>query len=125
MKPSSRPPRTDPFVSYGVALVLAYAALFAAGSWAELDPRILHTAAINLVGIGIFLWDKSVARFQLSVARVPENALLLPHLFGGILGCLLAMVWFRHKTQKRSFQLKFLGIGLLVYLPLLWFWFGR
>lgn len=38
--------------------------------------------------------------------RVPEARLLLPVWFGGVLGMWLAMRAFRHKTQKRSFQVR-------------------
>ena len=41
-------------------------------------------------------------------SRIPEAQLIAPALLGGFPGVLLGMLLFRHKTVKRSFQLKLL-----------------
>ncbi len=52
--------------------------------------------------------------------RVSERSLLLPVLFGGGPGLLAGMLLFRHKTAKRTFQIKFAGALVLWGLSLLW-----
>lgn len=52
--------------------------------------------------------------------RVSERSLILPVLFGGAPGLLAGMLAFRHKTAKRSFQLKFAGAFALYAATLLW-----
>ena len=47
--------------------------------------------------------------------RVSERSLLLPVLFGGLPGLLAGMLAFRHKTSKRSFQVK-LAIAVALWL---------
>jgi uncharacterized membrane protein YsdA (DUF1294 family) len=42
--------------------------------------------------------------------RIPENTLFLLETIGGTIGLLLAMLFFRHKTSKPSFILKFSAI---------------
>ncbi len=49
--------------------------------------------------------DKAAAHEQRR--RIPENRLHLLSLAGGWPGAMLAHRWFRHKTQKRSFQWTF------------------
>jgi uncharacterized membrane protein YsdA (DUF1294 family) len=54
--------------------------------------------------------------------RIPENTLFFFEAIGGTIGLLFAMLFFRHKTSKTSFIVKFSGILLiqivLVYLKL-------
>ncbi len=50
--------------------------------------------------------DKRLAEKQRH--RFSEAQLIAPTLFGGFPGVLLGMLLFRHKTKKRSFQLKLL-----------------
>ena len=61
-------------------------------------------ALANLFAFVLVWWDKRAAR--LDRRRVPEARLILPVAFGGLPGVLLGMRTFRHKTVKRSFQLK-------------------
>ena len=84
----------------------------------KIDPILL--AWFGLTSVLTFLlfgYDKfSAAR---SGRRVSEFQLVLLSALGGWLGGLLAMLVFRHKTAKRSFQLKyaasFLVWGGLIY----------
>ena len=59
-------------------------------------------SATSLAQFGI---DKHRARLKQS--RIPESHLLLVAFLGGWPGALVGMVAFRHKTIKRSFQIKF------------------
>lgn len=66
-----------------------------------------HFALLLLVNAAAFVamgYDKW--RAGRGARRVPEARLILPVWFGGAPGMWLAMRTFRHKTQKRSFQVR-------------------
>ena len=72
----------------------------------KLDQILL--AWVGLTSVLTFLlfgYDKSMA--SRSGRRGSEFTLILLATLGGWLGGLLAMLVFRHKTAKRSFQLKY------------------
>lgn len=76
---------------------------------------LLSITAVTFITYG---YDKQIAGS--SRRRIPENSLLLLALCGGTLGALAAMAFFRHKTQKRPFQIKlFVVIIIQVALSLL------
>ncbi|QBG46558.1 DUF1294 domain-containing protein [Verrucomicrobia bacterium S94] len=60
----------------------------------------------NLIALIQMAADKRKAEKQRR--RIPEIQLIAPTLLGGFPGILLGMTLFRHKTRKRSFQLKLL-----------------
>ncbi|MBX3057348.1 MAG: DUF1294 domain-containing protein [Anaerolineae bacterium] len=72
--------------------------------------------SITVVTFLTYGYDKLIAGS--ARLRVPENALLALAFVGGTVGALGGMALFRHKTSKRSFQLK-LVIVLLVQAALL------
>lgn len=78
-------------------------------TWTQLG--IAYVAFINLITLGLFWFDKWMARGR--GWRVPEVILWLSAALGGSPGALLAMSWFRHKTKKLSFQLVFVVILLV------------
>lgn len=87
-------------------------------------PTVYQTLLIvaliaNLVGFAMIALDKWRARTDRW--RISEAALVSPALLGGWPGILLAMKLFRHKTQKRSFQLK-LALASAVSLLLVYLW---
>jgi len=90
----------------------------------QLFDRILW-AWLGLTTVLAFLlfgYDKfSAGRLG---SRVPEIQLLLLGALGGWLGGLFAILVLRHKTAKRSFQLKYAG-SFLVWGGLLYVWFAR
>lgn len=51
----------------------------------------------------VFGFDKWMANSQ--ARRTPEKTLWLLSLFGGSVGAIIGMQFFRHKTRKVSFQL--------------------
>lgn len=57
---------------------------------------------INLIGFGLFGWDKSCATN--GQRRVPESRLLTVAAFGGAPAMLLGRSVFRHKTRKQPFR---------------------
>lgn len=63
---------------------------------------------ISLASFGAYGYDKSIA--GRGVTRVPEVVLHLLTALGGALGSFAGMQIFRHKTQKKSFQLVFWAI---------------
>jgi len=78
---------------------------------------------INLLGFGLFGWDKSCA--SRGSRRVPEKRLLTVAALGGAPAMLLGRSMFRHKTRKQPFRTYLnvilciqvlVAIGLLVVL---------
>jgi uncharacterized membrane protein YsdA (DUF1294 family) len=69
------------------------------------EPLVCWVIAISLTAFLAFGFDKLSAIAQW--LRVPEWVLIGLTLAGGTLGALLAMLLFRHKTAKRSFQWRF------------------
>jgi uncharacterized membrane protein YsdA (DUF1294 family) len=79
---------------------------------------IRYVLGINIITFFVFGIDKWKARNQAS--RISEKTLLKFCLLGGGVWALLAMEFFRHKTQKWSFLLKYyiiiiLWIFLVIY----------
>ncbi|MDX6180967.1 DUF1294 domain-containing protein [Flavobacterium sp. Fl-77] len=81
---------------------------------------LLYFFIVNSFIFIIAGYDKYQARKN--KRRIPENTLFLFEAIGGTLGLLLAMLFFRHKTSKTSFIVKFTLILLiqllLIYLKL-------
>lgn len=80
---------------------------------------ILYIAiAANLIAFVQMAIDKRLATKQKN--RISEAQLIAPTLFGGIVGVLLGMMLFRHKTVKKSFQLK-LFLAFLLFCAIAYF----
>ncbi|OGH73998.1 MAG: hypothetical protein A3C90_02175 [Candidatus Magasanikbacteria bacterium RIFCSPHIGHO2_02_FULL_51_14] len=71
---------------------------------------LVYFIAVNVVSFFYFGLDKLKA--ELGSRRVSERRLWALALLGGSLGAFLGMNFFRHKTQKASFQ----AILLLIFL---------
>ncbi|MCO5184144.1 MAG: DUF1294 domain-containing protein [Anaerolineae bacterium] len=121
---SKNPTRNSPNVLFGlfsilfaVLLTLVLMQLFQSTGF--LWPWLL---SINIVTFLVYGYDKLIAGSERRT-RTPESILLLLALIGGTFGAVVAMVLFRHKTAKRSFQLKF-AIVLIVQVVaiMLYFW---
>src|SRR5512144_3100520 len=63
---------------------------------------------VSVASFFTYGYDKTIA--GRNVTRVPEVVLHLLTLLGGTLGSFLGMQIFRHKTQKKSFQVVFWAI---------------
>lgn len=63
---------------------------------------------LNSIAFLITACDKRLA--VKNKKRISEKTLLSFVVFGGTIGAALAMTIFRHKTAKKSFVLKFMGI---------------
>jgi uncharacterized membrane protein YsdA (DUF1294 family) len=73
-------------------------------------------SGLYLLGIGMITfmqygWDKRQAKKH--KRRIPEKRLHLLALAGGTPGAFLGQLFFRHKTQKKGFQVVFAGIVLI------------
>ena len=79
--------------------------------------------AMNVFTFLLFGWDKWKA--SRGGWRVPEAQLAMASALTGCVGGWLAMSVFRHKTRKRSFQLKMLLATLVNGLWLYWWWRSR
>ena len=99
--------------------------------WKELRVGLLcgaSLAAVNLLGLGMMGFDKSVAgrngrraaQGKPSRRRVPERTLFLTAALGGSAGALAGMYLFRHKPKHWYFVWGMPGI-LAAQLALLWF----
>ena len=71
----------------------------------------IYLIAINILTFLIFGLDKRKARK--GKWRIPEATLIGLAVAGGSIGALLGMYLFRHKTQKRKFNLGIPAILLL------------
>ena len=83
-------------------------------------------ALTNVVAILLFAWDKCRSGGY-GGNRISEFNLAAIGALGGWPGGLVAMLLFRHKTAKRSFQLKY-GLAFLVWAGLIYaafFWLGH
>lgn len=68
-------------------------------------------AMVNLLAFLAFGWDKRRARREKQ--RVPESTLIWLAFATGLAGSWLAMAYFRHKTNKRSFKLKMILVTIV------------
>ena len=71
---------------------------------------------INIFAFGLIGYDKNLAKNN--QRRISEKALLTSALLGGSIGSGLGMLYFRHKTAKTSYQIKFFGIVILQIMAL-------
>lgn len=62
---------------------------------------ILYLSVMNLIGFFIMGIDKYKARKH--AWRIPESTLFIVSFIGGVIGTILGMYVFRHKTRKRYF----------------------
>ena len=65
---------------------------------------LAYLVVANLVSFAMFGVDKQRARA--GQRRISERALLLSAVVSGTIGAWVGMSVFRHKTAKRSFQIK-------------------
>jgi uncharacterized membrane protein YsdA (DUF1294 family) len=84
---------------------------------------LVWVAGCSAIAFALFGLDKALAGRE-GQRRVSEFHLVLIAALGGWLGGLLAMVLFRHKTAKLSFQLKF-AVAFLVFAGLVYAVFSR
>ncbi|MFB9078092.1 DUF1294 domain-containing protein [Flavobacterium procerum] len=81
---------------------------------------LLYFLFVNSITFLLTGYDKFQARRHNS--RIPESALFILAFIGGSIGLLIGMFFFRHKTSKTTFIMKFLYIilvqAVLIYLKL-------
>ncbi|MHA1577935.1 MAG: DUF1294 domain-containing protein [Candidatus Thorarchaeota archaeon] len=79
---------------------------------------IFYLVIINVIAFLGMWWDKRKAAKQ--DWRVSEVTLFILGFIGGAIGIIVGMYRFRHKTQKRSFQVITI-VGLISSLIIFWF----
>lgn len=72
--------------------------------------------AINVFAFGLMGYDKNLSKHKQH--RISEKTLLTSALIGGSIGSGLGMLYFRHKTAKTSYQIKFFGIVIVQLIAL-------
>jgi uncharacterized membrane protein YsdA (DUF1294 family) len=82
----------------------------------EISPAVLagiiYLSIISIITFFYFGFDKARA-LRPGATRIRERTLWILSAIGGSPGALMAMKFFRHKTQKSSFQLVMILILLL------------
>ena len=73
-----------------------------------MEILLLYFLVISIFVFILAGYDKYLARKN--KLRIPENTLFFLEVIGGTIGLLLAMLFFRHKTSKPSFIIKFSAI---------------
>jgi uncharacterized membrane protein YsdA (DUF1294 family) len=76
-----------------------------------LDPSLLLylLLCLNVIAFCLYGWDKYCAIH--GMWRVPESTLLLIVFFGGGIGAIIGMQFWRHKTQHLKFRL---GVPVII-----------
>ena len=94
------------FIIYVVsALLLSLGGAICLYLWAPWTPLVSWLVSVNLVTFLLYGFDKM--RAMVGWFRIPEKVLYALVLLGGGAGGLVAMILFRHKIRKASFQLVF------------------
>lgn len=102
--------------------VADFIGLLAVAAGYGLLPRAVPIGylALSIVTFGAYVWDKWRARR--GGDRTAEATLHLCEMLGGWPGALVAQQWLRHKSRKRSYQIRF-WIIVAVHLAV-WAWLG-
>lgn len=78
-----------------------------------MNPNFIYI----IIAINIFAFCQVAIDKQLAIRknwRIPEIQLIAPALIGGMIGIILGMFTFRHKTRKARFQIK-LALAIAVF----------
>lgn len=85
-----------------------------------MEVLLTYFLIVNISVFALAGYDKYQARKNKQ--RIPENTLFFLQAIGGTVGLFLAMLFFRHKTSKSSFIIKFSLIFfiqmILIYLKM-------
>jgi uncharacterized membrane protein YsdA (DUF1294 family) len=82
---------------------------------------LYYLLLINIVTFFLYIYDKYQAIKK--APRVSERKLHLYTLLGGVVGATFAMLFARHKIQKKSFMLRYYFI-VLIWIVWLSIYFG-
>lgn len=84
---------------------------------------VCYYILINLASFSLMYIDKRKSKKRKT--RISEKNLLIPGLIGGVIGIILGMKIFHHKTRKLSFKFAVLIILILnsIYLYFIWYYF--
>ena len=87
-----------------------------------INDILLSSFILSVISFILMAIDKSKASAR--KARTPEYTYFILTLFGGFLGVYIGGLVFRHKTKKKSFQLKII-IALICYVLLATFLYNN
>jgi len=103
---------TSPVVFYGtIALLLLIGGALVLYLWLSWSLLVSWLVLVNPVTLLFYGFDKMRAKGK--GTRIPEKVLQALALLGGSAGGLVAMILFRHKIRKGSFQRVFWAIVAL------------
>lgn len=71
---------------------------------------------MTLLTFCVYGWDKHLAKSPKKPRRIPEKTLLLLAAFGGSIGALTGMLFFRHKTLHKKFKY---GVPAIIFIQIL------
>ena len=83
---------------------------------------VVYLSSINIIALALMFIDKQKAKSNSN--RISENTLFFTAFIGGILGTMLGMVLFNHKTAKWSFKLV-IGIIVLIQSGIIYYLLNR
>lgn len=94
--------KLSPYQKFIVLSILFFAVVFSLTYFAlDVSAIIGYLLSINMVGLLLFFYDKKIAGRKNT--RIPERVLHTVTALGASISTTIAMIAFRHKTQKSSF----------------------
>lgn len=80
---------------------------------------LYYIVGINIISFCLYGIDKflAVKKFW----RISEKCLLLFSIFGGVIGSVLAMLIFHHKTKKIKFKVNYVILVVFIYIIKRWY----
>jgi uncharacterized membrane protein YsdA (DUF1294 family)/cold shock CspA family protein len=99
-------------VALSVAAILVFLVLWWLVTLSKF-PLLLFWAFAGISSVAFIMYGLDKRAAQSEAQRIPESTLQFCALLGGWPGALLAQQVFRHKSSKRSFQVKFWFIVVL------------
>lgn len=83
---------------------------------------VYYYLLINILSLLLYSLDKYLAIKR--KRRIPEKALLLSTILGGIIGTTIGMYLFHHKTKKWYFKLNII-LSITIHLLLLYLYMNK
>lgn len=82
---------------------------------------LLALALLVMNALCFLAWAIDKERARRRTLRISEQTLLLLAACGGLGGAILGQIYFRHKTNKRSFNNALWAIAMVEIIALFWF----
>jgi uncharacterized membrane protein YsdA (DUF1294 family) len=122
MNPSRSRPRNPFAIQLGLAAFALALTLLLTVRW-RINPIVAYLLSINGATVLAYAYDKWAASRER--VRIPEASLHILAALGGTPAAFVAPLWFRHKTKKQSFRIRFWLIALgQVAVLIAWMWWS-